>query len=272
MAALVGATLIAVLETATVALTGVLVPEVPLQVSVKVLVGEVSGPVFFVPLVRSVPLQAPEAVQDVELSELQVRVDVPLGATTVGEADNTAVGTVVTVTVALAALLVPPAPAQVSEKEVVLLSAPVLLLPLGANEPLHPPEAVHEVAFVELQVRVELAFCPIKVGDAVNLAVGAILTMTLAAWLMPPPPVQVRENVVAAVKGPVLLLPLLASVPVQPPEAAQDVAFVELHVSVVASPLFTAFLAALSETVGGAVLEEPPPHATNSRVAPMPTS
>ncbi|HEY3785816.1 MAG TPA: hypothetical protein VGL55_11090 [Steroidobacteraceae bacterium] len=32
--------------------------------------------------------------------------------------------------------------------------------------------------------------------------------------------------------APLLWLPLLARVPVQPPEAAQDVAFVELHVSV----------------------------------------
>lgn len=272
IAAFVGAMAIAVFDTVTVALTAGLAPDEPLQVSVKVFVACVSGPVLLVPLVCSVPLHAPEAVQDVAFTELHVSVEVPLGATTVGDALSVAVGTVVTVTVADTAELVPPAPAQVREKVVVLLSVPVLLLPLVASEPLQPPEAVQEVAFVELQVRVELAFCPMSVGDADNFAVGTMFTVALAGWLMPPAPVQVSEKVVAAVRGPVLLFPLVASEPLQPPEAVQEVAFVELQVSVVASPLLTAALATLSETVGGAVPEEPPPHATNSRVAPITAS
>ena len=38
----------------------------------------------------------------------------------------------------------------------VVARAPVEVLPLGAWLPLHPPEASQEVAFVELQVSVEL--------------------------------------------------------------------------------------------------------------------
>ena len=40
-----------------------------------------------------------------------------------------------------------------------------------------------------------------------------------------------------AVSAPVLWLPLVASAPLQPPEAVHDVALVELHVSVDAPPL-----------------------------------
>jgi hypothetical protein len=40
-----------------------------------------------------------------------------------------------------------------------------------------------------------------------------------------------------AVSAPVLLVPLVANAPLQPPEAAQAVAFVELHVNVEAAPL-----------------------------------
>ena len=80
------------------------------------------------PLAAFVPLQPPEAVQDVALVEVQVSVDDPPLAMVVGLATRVAVGTglVVTVTVAGAAGLVPPAPAQVNEYVVVALNAPVL--------------------------------------------------------------------------------------------------------------------------------------------------
>jgi hypothetical protein len=74
--------------------------------------------VLCVPLAAFVPLQPPEAVQDVALVELQVSVDDPPLAMVGGLAIRVAVGTGlagVTVTVAPVAALVPPEPVQVSE-------------------------------------------------------------------------------------------------------------------------------------------------------------
>jgi hypothetical protein len=81
-----------------------------------------------VPLVAFVPLQPPEAVQDVALVELQVNVEDPPLVVVVGLAVSMAVGTglVVTVTVAPAGVLVPPAPVQINEYVVVAVRAPVL--------------------------------------------------------------------------------------------------------------------------------------------------
>ena len=72
--------------------------------------------------------------------------------------------------------------------------------------PVHPPEAVHDVALVELQVSVEDWPLAIEVGLAVSVAVGtgAMLTVAEAAVLVPPAPVQVNEYVVVAVRAPVL--------------------------------------------------------------------
>jgi hypothetical protein len=128
-----------------------------------------------VPLVASVPLQAPEAVQDVALVELQVSVELPPLATEVGLAVSVTVGAGValpTVTVTEATLLVSPAPRQLSEYEVVAVSAPVLWVPLVASVPLHPPEAVQEVALVELQVSVVAPPLVIEVCSALSDAVG----------------------------------------------------------------------------------------------------
>jgi hypothetical protein len=72
-----------------------------------------SAPVLRVPPVASVPLQPPEAAQDVALLELQVSVEEPPLGTTVGYALNVASGITPTTTVAV--LLVPPGPLQASE-------------------------------------------------------------------------------------------------------------------------------------------------------------
>jgi len=67
------------------------------------------------PLVALVPLQPPEAVHEVALALLQVRVEVPPEAILVGFVVSVTVGSGSTVTVALAAAgVVPPAPEQVS--------------------------------------------------------------------------------------------------------------------------------------------------------------
>lgn len=114
----------------------------------------VIAPVLCVPLVAWVPLQPPDAVQDVELAEFHVSVEALPPATDVGFADNVTVTGATTLTVAVATLLIPPAPVQVNEKPVVVESAPVLWLPLAASAPLQPPEAAHDVALIELHVSV----------------------------------------------------------------------------------------------------------------------
>ena len=135
------------------------------------------------PLVAFAPLQpAPEAVHAVALVELHVSVDVPPLAMTVGLATKVAVGMILTMTVD--ALLVPPVPVQVKEYELGILIAPVLCVPLVALAPLQAPEAVHEVALVELHVSVELPPLPIDVGAAPRDAVGAVTGMD--GPLLPP--------------------------------------------------------------------------------------
>jgi len=73
-------------------------------------------------------------------------------------------------------------------------------------EPVQPPEAVHDVALVELQVSVELAPLAIDVGfaDSVAVGTGAMVTVADATVLVPPAPVHVNEYVVLAVNAPVL--------------------------------------------------------------------
>lgn len=61
--------------------------------------------------------------------------------------------------------------------------------------PLQPPDAVHESAFVEFHVNVELPPVATIVGVAVRVTVGAGVTVTVAVTteLVPPGPVQVNE-------------------------------------------------------------------------------
>ena len=156
-------------------MTGVLVPPGPVQVSENV----VSAPraaVLCVPLTASAPVHAPAAAHVVASVELHVNVDVPPASTLVGLAVSTAVGNggagAVTVTVTEAAGLVPEEPVQVKENVVSLVRATVLLEPLVSRAPLHPPEAVHEVASVDVQVSVAVSPLTTLVGAAVMEAVG----------------------------------------------------------------------------------------------------
>jgi hypothetical protein len=138
--------------------------------------------------------------------------------------------------------------------------------------PLQPPEAVHEVAWVELHVSVEAEPLVTELGFAVSVTVGRAPTVTVAVatLLVPPEPVQVSEYDVVAVRAPVLWLPLVASAPLQPPDAMHDVASVELQVSVEPPPLLTEVCAALRVAVGCVDGVTPtPPHAANSRDTPM---
>ena len=108
--------------------------------------------------------------------------------------------------------------------------------------PLHPPDAVHEVAFVEDHTRSDEAPVVIEVGIAESGAVGtgaggggggtAVVTFTVTFCVtLPPLPVQERVYVVVAV-GVTAWVPLVAFAPVQPPLALQEVASVEDQVRV----------------------------------------
>jgi len=67
---------------------------------------------------------------------------------------------------------------------------------------------------------------------------------------LPPPPEQFSENVPVLVSAPVVCEPLVALVPDQAPDAVQEVAFVEDHVSAEDAPLATDVGLAASDTVG----------------------
>jgi hypothetical protein len=142
--------------------------------------------------VAFVPLQPPLAAHEVALVELHVNVEAPPLAMDVGFAVSVTVAAGTTVTVAVATLLVPPAPVQISEYDVVAVIAPVLCVPLMDLAPLQPPEAVHDVAFVELHVSVEAPPVGTDVGFAasVTVAAGRTVTVALATLLAPPAPAQ----------------------------------------------------------------------------------
>ena len=122
--------------------------------------------------------------------------------------------------------------------------------------PDHAPDAVHEVAFVADQFRVELAPLSTELGLAVRLTVGGgDLMDTLADCMaLPPAPLQVSTYVVLAVSAPVDCEPLRCLPPDQEPEAAQELALVDDQVSVALLPLATALGAALRLTLGAGAL------------------
>jgi hypothetical protein len=133
----------------------------------------------------------------------------------------------------------------------VALRAPVLALPLVGSVPDHPPEALQLVAFVEDQLRVDAPPLLMVVGLALRPTVGGAETPTVTDWLaLPPGPLQVSVKVVVVLSAPVLELPLVGSLPDQPPEAVQLVAFVEDQLSIADPPLLTVVGLALRVTVG----------------------
>ena len=149
------------------------------------------------PLVASLPLHPPEAVQAVAFVDDQDRVELLPLAMLLGLALKLTVGAgEATVTVADCAAL-PPAPVQASVYVAFALSAPVDWEPLVAWLPDQPPEALQEVAFVVVQVKVELPPLTMELGLAVRLTVGAgvaEVTEIVAAWVaLPPAPVHVSE-------------------------------------------------------------------------------
>jgi hypothetical protein len=136
------------------------------------------------------------------------------------------------------------------------VNAPVDCVPLVASLPLHPPEAVHEVALLAVQLKLVLPPLDTLVEPALKLTVGAeAVTVTVADWVaLPPAPVQVSMYLVVVVRDVVFAEPVVVSVPDQPPEAAQEVALLELQLKVDELLLFTVLGLALKATVGAAAV------------------
>jgi len=155
---------------------------------------------------------------------------------------------------------------------------PVLLE--SALLPDHAPEARQEpVALVDDQVSIEDPPLATDVGFAASDTVGAgggggmPDTVTPAeAFAVPPGPVQVREKVLLALSGPVDWLPESIVAPDHAPEAVQEVASVEDHVSIEGLPLVTDAGFAVSDTVGaggGGVVPPEPADVTGSLAPPQ---
>jgi len=122
--------------------------------------------------------------------------------------------------------------------------------PLRPLAPLQPPDALQEVAFVLDQVSKEEAPEFTVLGVAVSVTTGAAPDIVTVADCVadPPAPVQVSSYSVVFVRVPVGQVPLVATLPCQPPEAVQAVAPTELQVSVELPPLLTVVGAAVSVT------------------------
>ena len=235
-------------------------PPSPVQARVNVLLAAVSAPVLAEPAVARLPDQAPLAAHDVALVEDHVNELLPPLATLVGLAVKVTVGAgtelaTVTVTDLLA---LPPSPLQLSVNVLLAaVSAPVLAEPLVARLPDHAPEAVQLVALVDDHVSELLPPLATETGLAVSETVGALdATVTVAVRLaLPPAPAQVSVKLVVAASAPVDWLPLVAFVPLQPPDAVQLVAFVEDQAREPLPPLATLVGLAVIVTIGAGVGE-----------------
>jgi hypothetical protein len=220
---------------------------------------EPRAPVEALPPVDRAPLQSPLAVQDVALVLVQLSVADPPWLSVEGVAVRLSVGTGVTgvtVTVVLV-VAVPPAPVQAIVNVVVPLRAAVVCVPDVAFAPVQPPDATHDVAFEEDQFRIDDPPCATAAGFAANVTVGAggvAETATVADRVIEPPaPVQVSVNEYVRTEPsvPVDCEPLVALLPVQSPDAAHDVALVELQLRVETFPCMIALGLALTASVGG---------------------
>jgi hypothetical protein len=211
------------------------------------------GPVLCVPLTPTAPLQAPEAVHEVAPEELHESAAAWPATTEEGVADSVALG--INVTVAETGAVEPPAPVHTSEKAVVALMGALVWVPLGASVPLQPPDAVHSVALVEFQVSDAVPPRATELGVAASVAVGRGLTVTevLTGALVPPGPEHVSTKLALPLNAPLLWLPLVGKVPLQSPDAVQEVACSELHVSVVWPPAGMELGSAASCAVGNAL-------------------
>jgi hypothetical protein len=123
------------------------------------------------------------------------------------------------------------------------------------------------------------------VGFAASVTTGAgrLLTNTVTVWLVEPPdPEQVSVKLVVAPIAPVDVLPLVALLPAQPPEATQLDASVELQVSVEAEPdtklvglaanVTTGAVGLLTITVTDWLVEPPEPEQVSAKLVVAPSA
>ena len=124
--------------------------------------------------------------------------------------------------------------------------------------PVQPPDAVQAVALVADQVSVDVPPWATVVGLALkDTTGGAAETVTVTDCAAEPPaPVQVSVNFVVAVSVGVACVPLADSVPLQPFEAMQEVAFVDDQVSIEVAPLVTVVGLAVKVTAGAGVVTD----------------
>lgn len=122
--------------------------------------------------------------------------------------------------------------------------------PLSPLAPLQAPEAVQAVALLLDQDSVDAAPAFTVLGAALIVTSGALLETVMVADCVaePPVPVQVSSYSVVLVRAPVAQVPLVGTLPCQPPEAMQAVAAADFQVSVELPPLLTVVGAAINET------------------------
>lgn len=128
--------------------------------------------------------------------------------------------------------------------------------PLVGSEPVMAPDAAQLSAFVDDQVSVELPPEATLLGFALKDTVGGFTETDTVAELPaePPSPVHTRTNFVVALRATVVWVPLVGSVPAQPFDAVQELAFVEDQVSTDVLPLLTVVgFAEIVTTGAGAV-------------------
>jgi len=162
---------------ATVTVTESLaLPPAPEQVSEYERV-EFIGPLGWFPVVDFVPDHAPDAVQLVAFVDDHAISELSPDAMVVGLALNETVGAgggggvPCTDTMAVSEAL-PPVPVHASEKLLVVVSAPVDMLPDVSRLPDHAPDAVHDVASVVDQLNVEALPWLTDCGLAFSVTVG----------------------------------------------------------------------------------------------------
>jgi hypothetical protein len=218
-----------------------------------------STPVDCEPLIALVPLHAPDAAHDVALVADQLSVELVPLATELGAALTKTVGAADFTDTVADCVALPPGPVHVNEYVELPVTAPVDTEPLRPLEPLQLPVAAQEVALLLDQVSEAAAPEFTVLGVVVNVTVGAALdTVTVADCVAEPPaPVQVSSYSVVFVSLPVGQLPLVATLPCQPPEAVHALASMDVQVRVELPPLLTVVGAALSVTdaVAGGVTE-----------------
>jgi len=213
-------------------------PPAPEHVSVY-FVEIVSDPVARVPEGDTEPLQPPDAVQDVASVAVHDNVDEPPGETALGLDERATAGAGALTATVVDLTVLPSGPLQVRVNVEAVPSGPVDSDPLVGCAPLQAPEAEQDVALAADHVSVDRPPLDTLDGLAEKLSVGAgaDATVTTADCEMEPPgPVQVSVYDALLVNAAVDSDPLVGWAPLQAPEAEQDVALIELQLSVADRP------------------------------------